>query len=83
MNIIFSWQAVTHFPQPSQALENAGSANAQGGRKSGFFPRQSPRKNCALEIEFIAARNPKRVLSFFTKGILIADQYFDLYQFIT
>jgi len=60
MNMIFSSQAVTHFPQPSQASENAGSANAQGGRRSGFLPRQSPRKNCALEIEFISARNSKK-----------------------
>lgn len=80
--MIFSLQAVTHFPQPSQALENPGSSNAQGGRKSGFSPRQSPRKNCALEIEFIAARSQKRVLSLFTKGNLIADQDFDLYQLI-
>jgi hypothetical protein len=53
MLMIFSLQAVTHLPQPSQALEKAGSANAQGGRRSGFWPRQSPRRNCALDIEFI------------------------------
>ena len=53
MLMIFSSQAVTHLAQPSQKLEKAGSATAQGGRRSGFWPRQSPRRNCALDIEFI------------------------------
>jgi len=53
MKIMFSLQAVTHSLQPSQTREKARSANAQGGRKSGFRPRQSPRRNCALDIEFI------------------------------
>jgi hypothetical protein len=53
MKMIFSLQAVTHLLQASQTLEKAGSASAQGGRKSGFRPRQSPRRNCALDIEFI------------------------------
>jgi len=53
MKMICSLQAVTHLLQPSQTLEKARSANAQGGRKSGFWPCQSPRRNCALDIEFI------------------------------
>jgi hypothetical protein len=53
MQMIFSLHAVTHLLQPSQALEKARPANAQGGRKSGFWPCQSPRKNCALDTEFM------------------------------
>ena len=60
MKIIFSLQAVTHFLQASQALEKAGSASAQGGRKSGFWPRQSPRRNCALDSKFIVKNGLER-----------------------
>ena len=60
MTTIFCSQAMTQFPQPSQAAANSDSTSAPGGRISGLLPRQSPRKNCDLEIKLMHARDPTR-----------------------
>jgi len=51
--MMLSLQAATQSPQPSHVLEKPGSAIAPGGSSSSLSPRQSPRKNCALDIDLI------------------------------